>query len=341
MFEYLQGKTVLITGAGGFVGSHLVRRMLSHQAQVIAVDNYSTGRRENIADLIDGADNSTTANFRHIVADVTQPVSSYLPAEIVPDVVLHFASPASPPKYQKFPVETYLVNSLATHHLLSYLREHAPKARFVFASTSEVYGDPQVHPQTEDYWGNVNPNGVRSCYDESKRMGETICGVFHRDFGLDARIVRIFNTYGPHMDPADGRVIPNFAMQALQGLSLTMYGDGSFTRSYCYIDDLVEYITRMAVIAELAGETINIGNPTEYTVKETAEIVYQQALALLGKEAGAAPIEYLPRAVDDPTQRRPDISKAQRLLEYTPQIDLRTGLVKTLEYFKEIAATKA
>lgn len=331
MFEYLQGKTVVVTGVAGFIGSNLLRRLLPLGAQVIGVDNFLTGRVENIAEFLDDAKHSKVANFEFISADVTSPVASYLPEGKKIDLILHFASPASPPRYQAHPVETYLANSLATHYLAEFLHKTNPEGRFVFAGTSESYGDPAVHPQPETYWGNVNPNGKRSCYDESKRLGETICGVFFRDFGLDTRIVRIFNTYGPFMDPTDGRVIPNFVNQALQQQPLTIYGDGSYTRSYCYIDDLVEYILGMSSKNGLAGETINIGNPEEFTILQTAKMIHD--LVNPGAEFIA---EYKPIPADDPTRRCPDISKAKTMLEYEPQVKFAEGLQKTVEFFRKL-----
>ena len=244
----------------------------------------------------------------------------------IPDVVLHFASPASPPRYQEHPTETYLVNSYATHLLLSFLKKVNPQARFLFAGTSEAYGDPAVHPQPETYWGNVNPNGIRSCYDEAKRMGETVCGVFHRDMGMDTRIVRIFNTYGPRMNPADGRVIPNFVMQALRGEAVTIYGDGTQTRSYCFVDDLVSGILTFLVHPDLAGETLNIGNPEEFTILETAREIEK----IVGEVIHT--FESLPG--DDPMRRQPDISKAKRLLGWEPKVTFGEGLQQTIEYFR-------
>lgn len=319
-------KTVLVTGASGFIGSHLCNKLLESGAKVISVDNFLSGRKENLKDSL------SHERFTFIQADVTQSPESYLPQDLTLDIVLHFASPASPPRYQAYPVETYLVNSHATHLLLSYIRENHPSATFLFASTSEIYGDPEQHPQTESYWGNVNPNGIRSCYDEAKRMGETICGVFHREFDLDTRIVRIFNTYGPHMDPDDGRIIPNFVNQALRGEKMTIYGDGSQTRSYCYIDDLVAGILAFAVQPELAGETINLGNPHEYTVLQTAEVI-KQAVSALGLSDKQVEIEHHPLPQDDPRQRCPDISKAEEVLDWKPQVEFEEGIKKTIQYF--------
>jgi nucleoside-diphosphate-sugar epimerase len=244
------------------------------------------------------------------------------------DAVAHLASPASPPLYQKYPVETYLVNTLAMHNMLTWLKANQPEVRFLFASTSEVYGDPLVHPQSESYWGNVNPNGVRSCYDESKRLGETIGGVFEREMEMEVRIIRIFNTYGPRMDLDDGRVLPQFIKQYLAGEKLTVYGDGKQTRSYCFVSDLVEGIWRMMTFEGLKGETVNLGNPGEFTILETAELVNE----LTGRAKDDW--EFLPLPRDDPMRRRPNISKAKKLLEWEPKIKFREGLQTRIDYYK-------
>lgn len=319
MQSYLQDKTVLVTGAAGFLGSHLCDYLLLHGAKVIGVDNFVTGRKGNIAHL------EKSNSFTFFSADVISDPKTYLNG-LVPDVILHFASPASPPRYQEEPVATYLVNSYATHLLLTYLEEVNPQGRFLFAGTSEAYGDPTVHPQPETYWGNVNPNGVRSCYDEAKRLGETICGVFYRDKQIDARIVRIFNTYGPRMNPEDGRVIPNLVMQALRHEPFTIYGDGNQSRSYCYVDDLIEGITLLLVHPDLAGETFNVGNPSEYTILETA----QEIEKILGKNE----YSYHPLPGDDPARRQPAIAKAEQLLSWQPKVSFQEGLQQTIEYFK-------
>lgn len=310
----------MITGVAGLIGSWLAEFLLEAGAKVDGVDNFITGQEKNLTDLL------VNSNFSFTFADVITNPESWLPNADY-DVVFHFASPASPPRYQKFPVETYQVNAQATHQLLQYIHQHSPTTRFIFAGTSEVYGDPEVHPQPETYYGNVNPNGPRSCYDEAKRMAETICGVFHRDFGIDTRIVRIFNTYGPRINPADGRVVPNFVMQALQGRPLTIYGDGTQTRSFCYISDLVAGILRLASLPNLEGETINIGNPSEITIKETAELIKK-----LTKSKSEITVS-APLPKNDPLQRRPDISKAKKLLNWEPSVDLETGLQRTIVYF--------
>ncbi len=326
MQNFFHNQTILVTGAAGFVGSHLVDALLKTGANVIGVDNFITGRKSNLSHLMTN-DESKVDNFAFIQTDAIQSPATYLDEGIKLDVVFHLASPASPPRYQKNPVETYLVNSLGTHHLLDYLKTSNPQARFVFASTSEVYGDPAVHPQTESYWGNVNPNGIRSCYDEGKRLGETICGVFSRDFGLDVRIARIFNTYGPRIDPADGRVIPNFIKQALADEALTVYGDGEQTRSYCYVSDLVNGLMKLASVDQAQGETINLGNPNEFTINETAELVKE----VTGSKNSEIVFQDLPG--DDPTRRKPDISQAKRILNWEPEVSFKEGLKKTVAGF--------
>ena len=325
MQKFFHNKIVLVTGAAGFVGSNLVDALLKTGADVIGVDNFITGRKTNLSHLLENEELAVD-NFAFIETDAIQSPATYLDEEIKVDVIFHLASPASPPRYQKNPVETYLVNSLGTHHLLDYLKTSNPAARFVFASTSEVYGDPQVHPQTENYWGNVNPNGVRSCYDEGKRLGETICGVFNRDFGLDVRIARIFNTYGPRIDPADGRVIPNFIKQALSNEEMTVYGDGNQTRSYCFVDDLVTGLMKLASVDEAKGETINLGNADEYTINETAQLVK-------GLVSSKSEVVFKDLPGDDPTRRKPDISKAKRILDWKPKVSFKEGLKKTVVDF--------
>lgn len=345
--QKFQDKIVLVTGSSGFIGSHLCERLLELGAKVVGIDNFITGRKENIQHLLDDY-SSVIPKFTFIEADINQSPEQYLPKEFLMndaenntklpqkkfDYVLHFASPASPPQYQTYPVETYLVNSMATHQLLQFLLLTNPQAKFLFAGTSEVYGDPQQHPQKETYWGNVNPNGIRSCYDEAKRLGETICGVHERDFGLDVRIVRIFNTYGPRMDPNDGRVIPNFIKQALQKKPLTIYGDGSQTRSYCFVSDLVEGLLLLASKDGLKGETVNLGNPDEFTVKETAQIIQK----LVNGDSSQENFGFKMLPKDDPTRRKPDINKAKKLLGWEPKVSFKEGLKMSVQYFKELGS---
>lgn len=315
----------LVTGGAGFIGSHLVEELALLGHKVVVVDSLISSTGQNISFLVERYPSQVV--FIH--ADVSLPVSEYLPKEITPDFVFHFASPASPPLYQLHPVKTYLTNSIGTHHLLSYLKTHNPAARLLFASTSEIYGDPLQHPQQEDYWGNVNPNGPRSCYDESKRMGETICGVFSRDFGVDVRIVRIFNTYGPRINPNDGRVIPEFIQSILNEKPVKVHGDGTQTRSFCYVDDLVKGILLMMFNSSLNGETLNLGNPNELSILAVA----QEIGAIVGKPIKT---EFLPLPQDDPVKRKPDIAKAIKLLGWEPQVDLKQGLSKTIEWFKNL-----
>lgn len=317
------GKTVLVTGAAGFIGSHLSDALLHRGATVIGIDNFITGREENLLDA------KKSPSFTFIQADAIDSPQAYLPKGKHIDSIFHLASPASPPRYQEHPVETYLVNAFGTHNLLQYLLAENQEGRLVYTSSSEVYGDAKVDPQNEEYWGNVNPNGARSCYDESKRMGETICGVHTRDFGLDVRIARIFNTYGPRMDPKDGRLLPNLFTQALKNEPLTVYGDGTQTRSFCYVDDLVAGLLLLGSVGKASGQTINLGNPTEKTVLEMVDII--RKLTNNTKKPKHSP---LPE--DDPKQRRPDISKAKRLLGWEPHINLDDGLSRALEYFKTV-----
>ena len=305
---------VLVTGGAGFIGSHLCDRLIAEGHEVIAVDNLITGRLVNITHL-DG-----NPRFTFIKHDVTEPLD--LPV----DQIYHLASPASPTGYMRHPIETHLVNSIGTLNMLRVAL--ARGARFLFTSTSETYGDPHVHPQPETYHGNVNPVGPRSCYDESKRFGESITMDFVRHFSLDARIVRIFNTYGPRSDPFDGRVIPNFIMQTLSGQPVTIYGDGSQTRSLCYVSDMVEGIYAAMNRERTTGEVINLGNPDERTVLDIAHAVFHAC----GTEGV---IQFVPPRVDDPIRRCPDITKAVRLLNWEPRVDLETGLQSTVPSFIE------
>jgi dTDP-glucose 4,6-dehydratase len=301
---------VLVAGAAGFIGSHLATRLVADGHRVIGVDNLSTGRRQNVADLVGRPE------FELWEADVCEPLAIEEPL----DWILHFASPASPPKYLELTIETLRVNAEGTYALLELARRTG--AGLLLASTSEVYGDPEIHPQVEGYWGHVNPIGPRSVYDEGKRYAEAMVTAYGQRHGLPTRIVRIFNTYGPGMDPWDGRVITNFLVQAVCGEPLTVYGDGMQTRSFQYIDDLVEGV--MQVLACEYEGPVNIGNPNEFTILELARLVNE----LTGNQSGIC-FEELPH--DDPRQRRPDISLARRLLGWEPRVALRQGLERTLD----------
>lgn len=301
---------ILLTGSAGFVGSHLTERFLAEGHEVVGVDNYISGQRDNTALFLDHP------RFRFIEADVSRAIPD--PGGQL-DWVMHFASPASPPHYQQFPIETLMVGAQGTQNGLDLARAHG--AKFFLASTSEVYGDPLVHPQPESYWGHVNPNGLRSCYDEAKRYAEAITMAYHRHHGVDTRIIRIFNTYGPRMRPDDGRVITNFVHQALRGEALTVYGDGSQTRSFQYIDDLVEGIVRLMGVEE--HEPVNLGNPVEFTMLELVDVLQQ----VLGRPL---PTRQEPIPHDDPRQRKPDIARAYDLLGWTPVVPLHDGLRRTI-----------
>jgi dTDP-glucose 4,6-dehydratase len=305
---------VLITGAGGFLGSHLVDRFLAEGYAVVGVDNFLTGSPDNLAHLAGNPD------FEFIEHDVTN--FMYVAGDL--DGVLHFASPASPVDYLQLPIQTLKVGSLGTHKALGLAK--AKNARFLLASTSEVYGDPQVHPQPESYWGHVNPVGPRGVYDEAKRFAEAMTMAYHRFHQVDTRIVRIFNTYGPRMRQQDGRVVSNFVVQALKGEPLTIYGNGEQTRSFCYVSDLVDGIVRLFKSEE--NDPTNIGNPNEYTVRQLAERVLQ----LTGS---SSTIEQHPLPTDDPKVRQPDITRARSLLGWDPAVSLEDGLGHTIEHFRE------
>jgi len=309
---------VLITGAAGFLGSHLCDRFLAEGHDVVGLDNFVTGHADNIAHLI-GND-----RFQFLRHDIS--TSTYVDGPL--DGVLHFASPASPIDYLELPLETLKVGSLGTHNALGLAK--AKGARFFMASTSEVYGDPLVHPQKEEYWGNVNPVGPRSVYDEAKRFSEALTMAYHTWHGLDTRIVRIFNTYGPRMRPRDGRVVSNFIVQALRNEPITVYGDGSQTRSFCYASDEVDGIYRLFMNGD--SSPTNIGNPDEYTVKQLAELVVE----LTGTRA---PIVYEPLPKDDPKVRKPDITRARMMLGWEPKVHVRDGLARTIEYFQQHVGT--
>jgi UDP-glucuronate decarboxylase len=308
---------ILVTGGAGFIGSHLCERLLASGHDVLCLDNFFTGRRENVAHLLGDR------RFELVRHDVIEPVLLEV------DQIYNLACPASPVHYQYNPVKTVKTNVMGTINMLGLAKR--VRARILQASTSEVYGDPQVHPQTEDYWGHVNVIGIRSCYDEGKRIAETLMMDYHRQNGVDIRIARIFNTYGPRMLENDGRVVSNFVVQALRGEELTLYGTGEQTRSFCYVDDLVEGLIRLMNV-EPSGEggdvhtPVNIGNPGEFTIRQLAEEVAR----LCGSEVK---IKYCPLPQDDPKQRQPDISRARKLLGWQPTIPLREGLQKTVEYF--------
>jgi dTDP-glucose 4,6-dehydratase len=303
---------VVVTGGAGFLGSHLCRELLARGDNVVAVDNLVTGSLANVTEL-DG-----NPGFTFLQADVSEHVE--VPGAV--DAVLHFASPASPVDFDRIPIEILKVGSAGTHNTLGLAR--AKGARYLLASTSEVYGDPLVHPQPETYWGNVNPNGPRSVYDEAKRFAEAMTMAYHRHHGVDVRIVRIFNTYGPRMRPDDGRVVSNFIVQALAGKPITIHGDGRQTRSFCYVDDEVRGL--LALLESNHVGPVNIGNPNEFTVLELAEKV----LALVGS---SSELQFDPRPVDDPAQRRPDLTLARSVLGWEPQIGLDEGLARTAEWF--------
>ncbi len=305
---------VVITGGAGFIGSHLCDRFIAEGDEVICLDNLITGNLDNIAHLFGHP------KFKFIKYDVTEFL--YVPGDV--DFILHFASPASPMDYVKYPIQTLKVGALGTHKALGLAK--AKGARFLLASTSEVYGDPLVHPQNEEYWGNVNPIGIRGVYDEAKRFAEAMTMAYHRYHGLDTRIARIFNTYGPRMRIDDGRAIPAFMIQALKGEDITVFGDGSQTRSICYIDDLVEGIFKLLMSDYVYP--VNIGNPDEVTILQLA----QEIKELAGSESK---IVFKPLPPDDPKVRRPDITKAKEILGWEPKVPRAEGLKKTLEYFKQ------
>jgi len=310
-------KIVLVSGGAGFIGSHICEALINLDYRVLCVDNLSTGSEKNIAHL------RSNPLFEFIRFDVTNILSGVFEV----DYIFHLASPASVPDYQNMPEETALVNSVGTRLLLKLAR--AAGAKFLYTSTSEIYGDPKEHPQSESYWGNVNPNGIRACYDESKRFGEMFTMLYFRKYDVDTRIVRIFNTYGPRMRPDDGRVISNFINQALAGGPLTVYGDGKQTRSFCYVSDMVEALVKAMFTDGTKGEVINLGNPEELNVINLAQIIRDQINPKLE-------IVKRPLPDDDPARRRPEIAKARKLLKWFPVVPLKDGLVKTIEYYRSL-----
>lgn len=310
--QRIGNKRVLVTGGAGFLGSHLCERLLNEGNEVICLDNFYTGCRSNIVHLL------SNPMFTVLEHDVTNPL--YLQV----DEIYNLACPASPIHYQYDPVHTTKTSVIGMINMLGLAKR--ANAKIMHASTSEVYGDPNVHPQPESYWGHVNPTGTRSCYDEGKRCAETLCFDYHRRHNLDVKVVRIFNTYGPRMHPDDGRVVSNFVVQALKGEPITVYGDGSQTRSFCYVDDLIEGFVRMMATAPGITGPINLGNPGEFTIRELAH----EVLSITSSESS---IIEKPLPSDDPRQRQPDISKAKETLDWEPRIALREGLIHTVEYF--------
>lgn len=305
-------KRILITGGAGFIGSHLCKRLLDEGNDVICLDNFFTGSKKNIEELLDNS------RFELVHHDITK---EYY-AEV--DRIYNMACPASPPHYQFDPLKTLKTSVIGIINMLELAKRC--KATILQASTSEVYGDPHVHPQVESYWGNVNPVGIRSCYDEGKRCAETLMMDYHRQNNVDTRIIRIFNTYGPNMDPEDGRVVSNFIVQALQGHDITIYGDGSQTRSFCYISDLVDGIVKMMNNPQKFTGPVNLGNPSERTILEFAKLIIEMT-------GSKSKIVYKPLPGDDPTQRKPDITLAKKELGWEPKVDIREGIQKTIEYF--------
>jgi UDP-glucuronate decarboxylase len=313
-------KRILVTGGAGFLGSHLCERLLEQGAEVLCVDNFFTGARRNVTHLLDHR------GFELMRHDVT------FPLYVEVDEIYNLACPASPIHYQFDPVQTTKTSVMGVINMLGLAKR--VKARILQASTSEVYGDPVVHPQTEEYWGNVNPVGFRSCYDEGKRCAETLIFDYVRQHKVAAKVVRIFNTYGPRMHPNDGRVVSNFIVQALTGTDITLYGDGSQTRSFCYADDLIEAMIRMMGTPRETTGPINIGNPSEFSIRELAELVVE----LTGSKSK---LIYAPLPSDDPKQRQPDIGKARQILGWEPKVPLRHGLTKTIAYFDELLSSGA
>ncbi|MFP4360182.1 MAG: UDP-glucuronic acid decarboxylase family protein [Alphaproteobacteria bacterium] len=313
-------KRVLVTGGAGFLGSHLCERLVARGDEVLCVDNFYTGRRRTVAHLLDHP------NFELMRHDIT------FPLYVEVDEIYNLACPASPVHYQFDPVQTTKVSVHGTINVLGLAKR--TKAKLLQASTSEVYGDPTVHPQTEDYWGNVNPIGPRACYDEGKRCAETLCFDYHRQHGVAIKVARIFNTYGPRMHPDDGRVVSNFVVQALMGEPLTLYGDGSQTRAFCYVDDLVDGLIRLMASPDDVTGPINLGNPGEFTIRQLAK-------KILELTASSSPLVHRPLPENDPLQRRPDISRARTLLGWEPTVSLDHGLERTVAYFRTLTAHPA
>ncbi|MEG8037956.1 SDR family oxidoreductase [Sphingomonas sp. LR60] len=312
--NYQSRKRILVTGGAGFLGSHLIDRLLERGDEVVCVDNLFTGAKRNIEHL------HANPSFEFMRHDVC------FPLYVEVDEIYNLACPASPIHYQHDPVQTTKTSVIGAINMLGLAKRL--KCKIFQASTSEVYGDPHVHPQTEDYWGNVNPIGIRSCYDEGKRCAETLFFDYHRQLGVEVKVARIFNTYGPRMHPADGRVVSNFIMQALKDEPITMYGDGSQTRSFCYRDDLVEGFLRLMDTAPDVTGPVNIGNPNEFTIRELAELVIEMT-------GSRSTLDYRPLPQDDPMQRQPNITVARDKLGWEPKVQLREGLERTIEYFRD------
>lgn len=308
-------KQILVTGGAGFIGSHLCKRLVAEGNRVICMDNYFTGRKENVLELL------LNPNFQLVQQDVT------LPIDVQVDQIYHLACPASPVHYQLDPIKTVKTSVIGMINVLELACQNG--ATILQASTSEVYGDPLLHPQPEGYWGNVNPIGKRACYDEGKRCAETLCFDYFRKYDVDVKVIRIFNTYGPNMHPQDGRVVSNFIVQALQGENITIYGDGKQTRSFCYVDDLIEGMIRMMETEKGFTGPVNLGNPGEYTVLELANQILQLT-------ASSSKLIFRPLPADDPKQRQPDITLAKAKLGWVPEIDLQEGIRRTIEYFKQV-----
>lgn len=318
-------QVILVAGGAGFIGSNLCRALLDGGYKVICIDNFITGNRDNIKSL------QEDAQFKFIEYDIVKDLSAIV-SEISIDYIFHLASPASPNKksprsYINYPIETLLANSQGTYQLLEFAKRN--RAKFLYASSSEIYGDPNVSPQKESYFGNVNPNGVRSVYDEGKRFGEAMVMAYVRKFDLDCRIVRIFNTYGPKMQADDGRVVSNFINQAIRGEPMTIYGTGKQTRSFCYVKDMVEGLKRAMFKDGITGEVINLGNPDERTIEDLAKVIKK-------KIGSYSEIVFEELSEDDPKTRKPDIAKAEKLLQWKPEVSLEEGLSKTIDYFKSI-----
>lgn len=310
-------KKILVTGGAGFIGSWLCDHLIEEGHEVTCIDNLGSGDKKNVEHLL------SNSRFKFIKHDIREP----LEFEEKINHIFHLASRASPADFEEYSIDILLTNAVGTHNMLELARKDG--ARFLLASSSEVYGDPEVHPQPEDYWGNVNPLGPRSVYDEGKRHAESLTAAYHRRYGLDVRIARIFNTYGPRMRPDDGRVISNFIVQALKGEPITVYGDGYQTRSFCYVSDMVEGLMRLMIVDGLAGEVVNLGSPHEIRIIEIAKLVKE----LTGS---SSEITFNPLPKNDPKRRKPNISKAKSLLDWVPSVELREGLKETIEYFERV-----